>query len=177
MQRLPQALPPPIVQGQIQAAARRWAEGLQQRLQRLQRLRVQSGKHRCQGLQLGGDGIGVISAMAGVKTTGFAAAVQQLMRDYPFLESRHAERLFRLYGRTAYALLGEATSYGDLGECLGHDLYAAEIDHLVEREWAMTAEDVLWRRTKLGLRLDDPQKARVAAWLRERVIVHALEGA
>ncbi len=108
---------------------------------------------------------------------GFSSGVQQLMRDYPFLKSRHAERLFRLYGRTAYAILGEATSCDDLGECLGHDLYEAEIDHLVEKEWAMTAEDVLWRRTKLGLCMDDPQQARVAAWLRERVTVHALEGA
>ncbi len=109
--------------------------------------------------------------------TGFTSEMQKLMRDYPFLESHHAERLFRLYGRIAYAILGSATSYDDLGECLGHDLYEAEIDHLVDKEWAMTADDVLWRRTKLGLHLDDAQKERVAEWLRERVTVHALEGA
>ena len=65
--------------------------------------------------------------------TDFASELQKLRGDYPFLESRHAERLFRLYGRTAYAILGDATSYDDLGECLGHDLYEAEIDHLVEK--------------------------------------------
>ena len=108
--------------------------------------------------------------------TGFTSEMQKLKRDYPFLESHHAERLFRLYGRTAYAILGGATSQDDLGECLGHDLYEAEIDHLVEKEWAMTAEDVLWRRTKLGLRLDDLQKARVAARLRDNARARAVEG-
>ena len=108
--------------------------------------------------------------------TGFAPELRRLKRDYPFLKSHHAERLFRLYGRTAYAILGEAISYDDLGECLGHDLYEAEIDHLVEKEWAMTAEDVLWRRTKLGLCTDDRQQARVAAWLREHVTVNAVQG-
>ena len=108
----------------------------------------------------------------------FTSEMQKLKRDYPFLESHHAERLFRLYGRIAYAILGNATSYDDLGECLGHDLYEAEMDHLVEKEWAMTAEDVLWRRTKLGLRMEGPQKERVAAWLRDRVTARALlEGA
>jgi glycerol-3-phosphate dehydrogenase len=109
--------------------------------------------------------------------TDFELELRRLKRDYPFLASRHAERLFRLYGRTAYAILRDATSCDDLGECLGHDLYAAEMNHLVEKEWAMTAEDVLWRRTKLGLRLDGAEQERVAAWLRDRGTVHALEGA
>ena len=109
--------------------------------------------------------------------TGFTSEVHKLKADYPFLDSRHAERLLRLYGRTAYTILGGATSYDDLGECLGHDLYEVEIAHLVEKEWAMTAEDVLWRRTKLGLRMSDAQKERVAAWLRERVTARATEGA
>ena len=109
--------------------------------------------------------------------TGFTSELQKLRAVYPFLASRHAARLFRLYGRMAYAILGDATSLDDLGECFGHDLYAAEMDHLVEKEWAMTAEDVLWRRTKLGLRLDGAEKERVAAWLRDRVTVRALEGA
>ncbi len=107
----------------------------------------------------------------------FVPQLRRLMQDYPFLASRHAARLFRLYGRVAYAILGDATSLDDLGECFGHDLYAAEMDHLVEKEWAMTAEDVLWRRTKLGLRLDGAEKERVAAWLRDRVTVRALQGA
>ncbi len=95
----------------------------------------------------------------------FNAELRRLSGDYPFLHSRHAERLFRLYGRTASTILAGAKSYDDLGECFGHDLYEAEVRHLVDREWAMTAEDVLWRRTKLGLYLDDNQKEQVARWL------------
>lgn len=105
-----------------------------------------------------------------------ASELQKLKQDYPFLGSRHAERLFRLYGRTTYAILGDAASYDDLGRCLGHDLYEAEINHLVEKEWAATAEDVLWRRTKLGLRMGDAQKERVAEWLRDNLRARALEG-
>lgn len=109
--------------------------------------------------------------------TGFAAEVKALKAAYPFLGERHAERLLRLYGRTAHAILGSAASRDDLGEWFGHDLYAAEVAYLVEREWAMTADDVLWRRTKLGLRLSGQQKARVAEWLGERVSARAFEGA
>ncbi len=101
--------------------------------------------------------------------TGFAAELTKLRSDYPFLQSRHAERLFRLYGWVAPEILGKAHAYEDLGECFGHDLYEAEVNHLVEKEWAVTAEDVLWRRTKLGLHLDDRQTERLAEWLSARV--------
>ena len=106
-----------------------------------------------------------------------ASQMQSLKRDYPFLGGRHAERLFRLYGRTAHEILGDATSYDDLGECLGHDLYEAEMNHLVEKEWAATAEDVLWRRTKLGLHMGAGASERVSEWLRARLSARALDGA
>jgi len=99
--------------------------------------------------------------------TAFADELRRLRDDYPFLSPRHAERLFRLYGRTASTILGKATSHDDLGRLFGHDLYEAELRHLVAREWAITAEDVLWRRTKLGLVLDDSEKDEVAEWLCE----------
>jgi len=98
--------------------------------------------------------------------TAFDAELQRLRRDYPFLDQGHAKRLFRLYGRTTSAILADATCYDDLGRCFGHDLYEAELRHLIEREWAMTADDVLWRRTKLGLVLTDSEKGAVAEWLR-----------
>src|SRR3546814_7533020 len=53
-----------------------------------------------------------------------------------------------------------------LGTYFGHGLTEAELRYLVAREWAMTADDILWRRTKLGLRLDAGQKAHVREWLR-----------
>ena len=83
---------------------------------------------------------------------GFASEVGALMVDYPFLDEEHARRLVRLYGTLARKLLGKARSAKDLGRCFGADLYEAEVRYLVDQEWAVTAEDVLWRRTKRGLR-------------------------
>ncbi len=62
---------------------------------------------------------------------------------------------------------------GGLGDNLGDDsggIFEAELDHYVRKEWAMTAEDVLWRRTKLGLHLGNAGKARVAAWFGEAAV-------
>ena len=59
----------------------------------------------------------------------------------------------RLYGTKARVILGKAQTLTDLGQHFGADLYRLEVDYLVAEEWARTAEDVLWRRTKLGLRV------------------------
>ena len=93
--------------------------------------------------------------------------LQKLKRDHRFIGDAHAEQLFRLYGRTASTILAGARSCDDLGRCFGHDLYEAEVRHLVDREWAMTAEDILWRRTKLGLHFSDREAELLAAWLRD----------
>ena len=85
--------------------------------------------------------------------TAYDAQVEKLKKAYPFLELRHARRLVRLYGTRAGDLLGLARSVSDLGRHFGADLYEAEVRYLIANEWAMTAEDILWRRTKRGLRL------------------------
>jgi glycerol-3-phosphate dehydrogenase len=84
---------------------------------------------------------------------GFDAQVGGLKRDYPFLEMHLARRLTRLYGTRARTLLGLARSHADLGRKFGPDFYEAEVRYLIEHEWAVTAEDILWRRTKRGLSL------------------------
>ncbi|WP_011580929.1 glycerol-3-phosphate dehydrogenase [Chelativorans oligotrophicus] len=84
---------------------------------------------------------------------GFDGQIAGLLRDYPFLNAGHARRLVRRYGTRARAILGQARSTDDLGVHFGADLYEAEVRYLMEQEWARTAEDVLWRRTKRGLRL------------------------
>lgn len=99
--------------------------------------------------------------------TGFYAKLDKLKGDYPFLDGKHAERLLRLYGRTVWTMLGSAVSHDDLGRHFGHDLYEAELRHLVEHEWAMTAEDVLWRRTKLGLHMSENQEEQLERWLED----------
>ena len=61
----------------------------------------------------------------------------------------------RHYGTKTAVLLGDARARGDLGRHFGADLYAREVDYLIAHEWARTAEDVLWRRSKLGLRIGE----------------------
>ena len=81
------------------------------------------------------------------------ALTQRLVRSYPFLDAAHAARLVRAYGARAARVLGEAKSAADLGRHFGATLTEAEVRYLIDQEWAVTAEDVLWRRSKLGLHL------------------------
>ncbi|MBX3584259.1 MAG: glycerol-3-phosphate dehydrogenase [Rhizobiaceae bacterium] len=90
--------------------------------------------------------------------TGFDAQVRRLRDDYPFLDERFARRLTRLYGTRARKVLGSSTAIDQLGRNFGADLYEKEVRYLIDQEWAVTAEDVLWRRTKRGLVLT-PQEA------------------
>jgi len=91
------------------------------------------------------------------EVTGFDIQVQSLKNKYPFLQNEHARHLVRHYGTKAYEILGKARSYDDLGEFFGGQLWACEVAYLVSREWALSAEDILWRRTKQGLRMKPGQ--------------------
>ncbi len=79
------------------------------------------------------------------------ALVTETRRRWPFLAERHAQRLVRAYGKRAERILGTAQDMDGLGQRFAGDLTAAEVCYLVEFEWAQNAEDVLWRRSKLGL--------------------------
>ena len=94
-----------------------------------------------------------------------AALAQALRVEFPFLPDDMAKRLARSYGTRARTILANAGSLADLGEAFGAGLYAAEIDYLVAVEWARTAEDVLYRRSKLGLHLAPEGVARLEAYL------------
>ena len=89
----------------------------------------------------------------------YEAQVRALVSRYPFLDGRHAERLVRNYGTKAAELLGGATDVSGLGGHFGGTLYECEVRWLVEHEWASAAEDILWRRTKQGLRLSKEEAA------------------
>ncbi|WP_117190020.1 glycerol-3-phosphate dehydrogenase [Rhizobium terrae] len=89
---------------------------------------------------------------------GYEAEVVALTTRYPFLEEAHARRLVRRYGTYATMVLDSATKMEDLGRHFGGSLYEAEVRYLIAREWARSAEDVLWRRTKEGLRLSEEEK-------------------
>ncbi len=75
-----------------------------------------------------------------------------------------AWRLARAYGTRADAILGEAIGLADLGRHFGGDLYEAELRYLRDTEFARLAEDVLWRRTKLGLHLPAATAAAIEQW-------------
>jgi glycerol-3-phosphate dehydrogenase len=96
---------------------------------------------------------------------GYAALVTDLQRTWPFLTDNHAARLARHYGTRAKSILGNAKSLADLGQDFGATLTEAEIRYLIAQEWARTAQDIVWRRTKLGLRLTDEQIAAIDDYL------------
>jgi glycerol-3-phosphate dehydrogenase len=83
---------------------------------------------------------------------GIAGFEAELRAEHGWLPERQAHRYVRTYGTRACDLLTGMRGLGGLGQCLGADLYEREVEFLMDTEWARSAEDILWRRTKLGLR-------------------------
>lgn len=100
---------------------------------------------------------------------GFAGRVTALRREYPFITDTLATRLVRLYGTDAWTILGASKNTEDLGQLFGSDLYQAEVDFLIVQEWAKIAEDVLWRRTKMGLRLTKEEASLLDQYMQRAV--------
>jgi glycerol-3-phosphate dehydrogenase len=86
------------------------------------------------------------------------AQVAQAQQNWPFLAGDHARRLVHAYGTRIDRIIGAAASMEDLGIGFGADLTEAEVRYLMQQEWAESADDVLWRRSKLGLLFSDGQK-------------------
>ena len=99
---------------------------------------------------------------------GAGALAERIRERYSFVDGPFATRLVTHYGTEAFDLLGEATVFADLGRHFGFNLTEAEIRWLMDREWARTAEDVVWRRTRLGLRLTGDEIAALDGWMAER---------
>jgi len=96
---------------------------------------------------------------------GFEDLVARLQAAHPYLPAERARRLARAYGTEAFALLGKADSMADLGQDFGAGLTEAEVRWLMVREYARRAEDVVWRRTKLGLRMGAEEVAALDGWM------------
>ena len=94
-----------------------------------------------------------------------ADLIAGLRQDYPFLTEDWALRLVRAYGTEARTILGDAQSADDLGRDFGATLTEAELRWLMRHEYAHHAEDVVWRRNKLGLRLSNEQVEAIEAWM------------
>ena len=88
-----------------------------------------------------------------------------LAADYGFLGEADVDRIARAYGTRARRWLGDAQGWQALGRLFGAGLTQAEVDYLRKQEWAVSAEDVLWRRTKLGLRLSESEQAALSDYL------------
>ena len=81
----------------------------------------------------------------------FSAFLTALRQRYPVLPERLSLRLARAYGTRVERVLGGARSLADLGRDLGAGLSEREVDYLVAEEFAREPEDIVWRRSKLGL--------------------------
>ncbi|MBC7716011.1 MAG: glycerol-3-phosphate dehydrogenase [Pseudorhodobacter sp.] len=114
----------------------------------------------------GGDLAAWVSAQTGeygLKEDGFNRFAAAVAQRYPHLSRQLAFRLARGYGTRVDKLMGNG-SPDALGAEVAPGLFEAELNYLHRTEWARTAEDVLWRRTKLGLHFTAAQRAAVATW-------------
>jgi glycerol-3-phosphate dehydrogenase len=100
---------------------------------------------------------------------GVAALIAETRTSWPFLSEAHTRRLVLAYGTRVDAILRSANRLDDLGQAFGADLTAAEVRYLMDHEWAQTADDVLWRRSKLGLRVAPEARVRLAKFMADDI--------
>jgi glycerol-3-phosphate dehydrogenase len=98
----------------------------------------------------------------------FGAFLAKLRASAPWLPGPLAQRYARTYGTRTTRVIGDARSLADLGEEVLPGLYAREVEYLRREEWAVSAEDILYRRTKLALHLPPGSEQRLDAWLGRR---------
>ncbi|MFD0916101.1 glycerol-3-phosphate dehydrogenase [Pseudahrensia aquimaris] len=99
-------------------------------------------------------------------TESFNALVEKTLQRYPFLDPKDADRMCHAYGTRIAMVLGQASSADQLGEEFGAGLSEAEVRYLMTNEWAMTADDIVWRRSKLGMLMSDKQIAALDKWMK-----------
>ncbi|WP_254926704.1 glycerol-3-phosphate dehydrogenase [Janthinobacterium sp. PC23-8] len=126
-------------------------------------LESKKGPWTAQACLPGGDVAGKLPDNRAV--SGFGAFVEGLQRQYGWLPAQLVARYARAYGTRIHALLDGRTGVAQMGEEVASGLYAAEIDYLRHHEWAVSAADILWRRSKLGLHLPAGSEQALDAWL------------
>ncbi|MQQ07647.1 glycerol-3-phosphate dehydrogenase [Epibacterium sp. SM1979] len=100
---------------------------------------------------------------------GVAQMISDLMKQFAFLDERWATRLVKAYGSEARDILKGAAIKDDLGQDFGATLTEREVNWLIEKEYARCAADVVWRRSKLGLRLSKEEISALDIWMKSRV--------
>ena len=93
--------------------------------------------------------------------------IAQFRWDFPFLDEMQVHRMFKAYGTQATEMLKGVTSVKQMGKAFGAGLTEIEVNWLMDHEWAQTAEDIVWRRTKLGLRLTKRQITTLDTWMKK----------
>lgn len=126
-------------------------------------LENKQGPWTAQACLPGGDVFGKVPDNRAVRE--FSAFITGLQRQYGWLPARLVARYARAYGTRIHALLDGRASVAQMGEEVASGLYAAEIDYLRRHEWAVSAADILWRRSKLGLHLPAGTEQLLDAWL------------
>ena len=95
----------------------------------------------------------------------FETEIDEARERWRFLSEDQARRLVGAYGSNVKAILGDAKSRDDLGQAFGPELTAAEVRYLMQNEWARFPDDILWRRSKLGLTMDPSDREALAAFM------------
>lgn len=119
-----------------------------------------------QGCLPGGDLYGTQPANRAVRE--FDHYVNGLRAQYPWLPAGLVQRYARAYGSRTHVLLAGKTDLQSMGEEILDGLYAVEVEYLLRHEWAGSAADILWRRSKLGLHVAQGSEAVLDAWLAAR---------
>ncbi len=100
----------------------------------------------------------------------FDRFLEQTQSQYPWLTPGLAAHWARLYGTRIHTIIGQAGTMEQLGQCFGANLFEAEVRYLHAQEWACTAEDVLFRRTKENLHMTAPQIADFETWFQNNLM-------
>src|SRR6266568_4759385 len=95
----------------------------------------------------------------------FETEIDKARERWKFLSEDQARRLVGAYGSNVKVILGDAKSRSDLGQAFGPELTAAEVRYLMQNEWARFPDDILWRRSKLGLTMPAADRDALAAFM------------
>ena len=108
------------------------------------------------------------SVLPGGDFSSVQALKKDLQASYNWLPDVMLNRFIRTYGTRTYMILADARSFDELGQDFGHGLFAAEVDYLLEEEWADNAYNILWRCSKLGLRFSEQQVNALKHYLEDK---------
>jgi glycerol-3-phosphate dehydrogenase len=108
------------------------------------------------------------SILIGGFKDNFENLFTKLKLQYNWLPIKIFQRLFESYGLEINTILYNCCCKDDLGVCFGHGLYEKEVIYLLKNEWAQTAEDILWRRTKLGLHFSSKETKELQKFLNQQ---------